>query len=241
MRTMTIDRATAEQALDVLDRYEAKSLTADALRKELQQPDHKQLVGRFTGKFWKDGNRIMCEVVCDTVPSAGAPLYTHPPVEQPTVKDSLTVESSAERTLRQLGYTDCGGEVWKPPLGPAQPAQEPVGEVLNERGEIDYISYVPPVGTHLYTTPPAAQPAQEPVAKLFGTLPVYDTPPAAPEQAEPVPVQHTHQWFSTGAMEPGQMRCIHCGVWGRDVSLSAQPQTSMVNRLPADDTEGGAL
>jgi hypothetical protein len=37
--------------------------------------------------------------------------------------------------------------------------QEPVavGEVVNERGEVDYISYVPPVGTALYTTPPAAQ------------------------------------------------------------------------------------
>jgi hypothetical protein len=42
----------------------------------------------------------------------------------------------------------------------AQPEQEPVGEVLNERGEIDYISYVPLVGTHLYATPPAAQPEQ---------------------------------------------------------------------------------
>ena len=31
--------------------------------------------------------------------------------------------------------------------------QEPVGEVLNERGEVDYISYVPPVGTPLYTAP----------------------------------------------------------------------------------------
>ena len=31
--------------------------------------------------------------------------------------------------------------------------QEPVGEVLNERGEIDYISYVPPVGTPLYAAP----------------------------------------------------------------------------------------
>jgi hypothetical protein len=38
-----------------------------------------------------------------------------------------------------------------------QPEQEPVGEVLNERGEIDYISYVPPVGTSVYTAPPAAQ------------------------------------------------------------------------------------
>ena len=31
--------------------------------------------------------------------------------------------------------------------------QEPVGEVLNERGEVDYISYVPPVGTPLYAAP----------------------------------------------------------------------------------------
>jgi hypothetical protein len=43
---------------------------------------------------------------------------------------------------------------------PPKPEHEPVGEVLNERGEIDYISYVPPVGTRLYTTPPAAQPEQ---------------------------------------------------------------------------------
>lgn len=57
------------------------------------------------------------------------------------------------------------------------------------------------------------------------------------QQARPVPVQHTHQWFSTGAMEPGQMRCIDCGVWG----LSGQPQTPKVERLPTDDTEGGAV
>ena len=31
--------------------------------------------------------------------------------------------------------------------------QKPVGEVLNERGEVDYISYVPPIGTPLYTAP----------------------------------------------------------------------------------------
>ena len=31
--------------------------------------------------------------------------------------------------------------------------QEPVCEVLNERGEVDYISYVPSVGTPLYTAP----------------------------------------------------------------------------------------
>jgi hypothetical protein len=32
-------------------------------------------------------------------------------------------------------------------------AEKPVCEVLNERGEVDYISYVPPVGTPLYTAP----------------------------------------------------------------------------------------
>lgn len=37
---------------------------------------------------------------------------------------------------------------------PLQQQAEPVGEVIDERGEVDYISYVPPVGTALYTTPP---------------------------------------------------------------------------------------
>ena len=32
----------------------------------------------------------------------------------------------------------------------------------------------------------------------------------------PVPVQHAHQWFRTGEMKPGQMRCIACGKWGQE-------------------------
>jgi hypothetical protein len=43
---------------------------------------------------------------------------------------------------------------------------EPVGEVLNERGEVDYISYVPPVGTALYTTPPKQEAKDEPWEKF---------------------------------------------------------------------------
>lgn len=37
------------------------------------------------------------------------------------------------------------------------------------------------------------------------------------EQAEQAqePAVCTHGWFQTGAMEPGQMRCIHCGEWGQ--------------------------
>lgn len=30
------------------------------------------------------------------------------------------------------------------------------------------------------------------------------------------PVRHRHEWFRTGAMEPGQMRCINCGAWARE-------------------------
>ena len=37
---------------------------------------------------------------------------------------------------------------------PQRTEQEPVGEVLDERGEVDWISFVPPAGTSLYTTPP---------------------------------------------------------------------------------------
>jgi hypothetical protein len=50
---------------------------------------------------------------------------------------------------------DMIGRYWQPlytaPLTVSM--QEPVGEVLNERGEVDYISYIPPVGTPLYTAP----------------------------------------------------------------------------------------
>lgn len=27
---------------------------------------------------------------------------------------------------------------------------------------------------------------------------------------------HEHQWFRTGAMEPGKMRCILCGQWHQE-------------------------
>jgi len=38
---------------------------------------------------------------------------------------------------------------------------------------------------------------------------------AQPEQ-EPVKVSHKHEWFRTGTMKVGQMRCISCGIWGQD-------------------------
>ena len=34
-------------------------------------------------------------------------------------------------------------------------------------------------------------------------------------KVEPVKVAHRHEWFRTGEMEVGQMRCISCGIWGK--------------------------
>lgn len=46
---------------------------------------------------------------------------------------------------------------------------------------------------------------------------------AAIEQAEKQkPVACRHEWFSTGGMEPGKCRCIHCGKWG-NTTPPAQP------------------
>ncbi len=39
---------------------------------------------------------------------------------------------------------------------------------------------------------------------------------ARAELARLTTVAHKHEWFRTGAMEPGQMRCISCGVWGKE-------------------------
>jgi len=49
-------------------------------------------------------------------------------------------------------------------------------------------------------------------------LPLYrakqlETCKPALQVEEVEPVAHRHEWFRTGAMEPGQMRCIECGEW----------------------------
>ncbi len=39
---------------------------------------------------------------------------------------------------------------------------------------------------------------------------------ALAKQDEPVTVTHRHEWFRTGEMKVGQMRCISCGAWGQE-------------------------
>ena len=52
---------------------------------------------------------------------------------------------------------------------------------------------------------------------------------AQPEQ-EPVKIDHRHEWFRTGEMKVGQMRCISCGTWGHE----EMPQRTWVG-LTADE------
>jgi hypothetical protein len=51
-------------------------------------------------------------------------------IDAQPAQEPMQGSTSAVRTLQRLGYTDHGGELWKPPLGPAfarvQPVQEPV-------------------------------------------------------------------------------------------------------------------
>ena len=59
-----------------------------------------------------------------------------------------------------------------------------------------------------------------PAARSMG-VPLYcakepQTCKPALQVEEVEPVAHRHEWFRTGAMEPGQMRCIGCGEWSRE-------------------------
>ncbi len=44
-----------------------------------------------------------------------------------------------------------------------------------------------------------------------------------PASTAPVPVYCRHQWVSTGAMKPGECRCIQCGTWGLITPASTSP------------------
>jgi hypothetical protein len=70
---------------------------------------------------------------------------------------------------------------------------------------------------YAYPTPPQ----RKPLTDEQGRPMTYWGGKAQSKQAEPV--THLHEWFSTGAMGPGEMRCIHCGVWGNDASLTTPP------------------
>ena len=39
---------------------------------------------------------------------------------------------------------------------------------------------------------------------------------ALAQEQDPEPVPHQHEWFRVGGWEPGRIRCIHCGKWGKE-------------------------
>jgi len=76
---------------------------------------------------------------------------------------ALRTALAQEQALKKLA--DLGQEI----------EQEPVISAWSLR-EVYFDDDGEPI---MHRSPPAAQPEQEPVAKLFGTLPVFDTPPKA--------------------------------------------------------------
>jgi hypothetical protein len=93
-------------------------------------------------KTWFDGEKVVTQEIPESE------VYKQKPVawfHEEKYKTHFTTDPSE----------DMIGKYWQPlyTTPPTVSIQEPVGEVLNERGEVDYISYVPPVGTPLYTAP----------------------------------------------------------------------------------------
>ena len=60
----------------------------------------------------------------------------------------------------------------------------------------------------------------------------FHSAPQRTEQ-EPVKIAHRHEWFRTGEMKVGQMRCISCGTWGHE----EMPQRTWVGLTTADQKE----
>jgi hypothetical protein len=90
------------------------------------------------------------------------------------------------------------------------------------------------------TCKPALQvEAAEPVAHKMSDLPMSGKSGFQVEE----PVAHRHKWFRTGAMEPGQMRCIECGEWSRETAPPARrPLTDKeIKQVVREASKGSAF
>lgn len=105
-------RQAAQQALEALGEIHPGNMTPMAeegwnkatttLRAALAEPaEAQEPVGRFTGRFWTDDahNRMLCEVACNVVPTAGALLYTGP-ATQPAAPKERNARQQAKREAR---------------------------------------------------------------------------------------------------------------------------------------------
>ena len=117
-------------------------------------------IGRFTGRFWTDDahNRMMCEVVCDVIPTAGAALYTTPPnVATPLAAQPAPVQEPEKRECMNCAAfggchlnNDAGRCGYEPPAAPVQePCQYAVDVAMPEHrcvGKCQYAAQRPWVG-----------------------------------------------------------------------------------------------
>jgi hypothetical protein len=109
---------------------------------------------------------VWCPEVIDAIKQALAA-----PVQEPVATLWQHGETGRTRITMPGDITDCDARWFKaadlyttPPAQPApvQPVQEPVATVQCINGvTIGYLDVMQPVGTKLYTTPPAAQPAPD--------------------------------------------------------------------------------
>lgn len=97
--------------------------TIAAIKEALVQPERHELQAK--GEHPAPCARY-CEANAFQIVIKNLKAQLAQPEQEPVA--TVTSETSAERTLKSLGYTDNGGEYWKPPLGawPPQPKQEPV-------------------------------------------------------------------------------------------------------------------
>jgi predicted Fe-S protein YdhL (DUF1289 family) len=68
-----------------------------------------------------------------------------------------------------------------------------------------------------------------PVAKLA----IKECKAALEAKDEPVKITHKHEWFRTGEMKVGQMRCISCGTWGQE-EIPQRTWVGLTNEERAD-------
>lgn len=71
---------------------------------------------------------------------------------------------------------------------------------INELSVAELLHFAQDLKGQLERTAPQA--LQDELVRLF--TPLTDGP------------VHQHKWFKTGAMEPGEWRCIDCGEWGKE-------------------------
>ena len=120
--TRVIDLVYAEASIKAAQQFAASPpQAAQPVQKPVQEPEWEVRADgkRVRKDRWQIGIRRIVALIWGN----------RREFEIDEVVEAVRGLASAERTLKRLGYTDCGGQFWKPPLGaPAQPFLPPDAE-----------------------------------------------------------------------------------------------------------------